>query len=701
MKAEATSMRRRTTMKSVAALLALLAGALVFLSRPVSALSGPYGDSVPVRQVPWSTAAGGSAPALTFPKFDPATGTLARVVIAVDATMAGAVKAENTGGTPNTLTLEAAADITLDTLDPAHPAQLRVADDRTVDLAAFDGLNDFAGDSGETITDLADSQSATVTITDPAVLAAFSGTGDVELTATTAEDHQTTGGDGSEDVSYQASAGIAVTVTYFVGRIDVAKGPAPTAVEGADDVQTVVPGGTASFAVRVINAGDVALTDVVVNDAAAADCQRDVGSLAPGAETSYTCSQAAVTAPMTNSATASGVADQTGVSDTDTSDVEVGNAAVEVTKAADRASTQRGGEAVFTITVVNPGDVTLDPVVVTDVDSDGVAHPQCDRTITALAPGEAESWDCTVTGIDHTTTNTASVRATVQGGAVLPTVTSSATVRVAGLTLVKRVNGEDANTAPGVGVPVGGVLEFTYDVANDGDVTVSQLMLSDDKVAENDITQIACPQTELAPGESMTCTATGTQLSVEEIMNTATITGVTAAGDTVTATDVAHHHGIQAVVCAATPDADAVEGVQFFVNGDESGAVDDLTQLQLHPGDELTMTFTGLSAGAEGCSVSLAVYATGGPVFDVADTQQLDSSATCTPGGPPAGDCGQADGTYRITVEVTTGPGQPFQVDAVTGEPLPVVGGPAGTFYSGVLNGGTDRLISAQTGSGN
>ena len=44
-------MRRRTTMKSVVALLALLVGALVFLSRPVSALTGPYGDAVPSQQV--------------------------------------------------------------------------------------------------------------------------------------------------------------------------------------------------------------------------------------------------------------------------------------------------------------------------------------------------------------------------------------------------------------------------------------------------------------------------------------------------------------------------------------------------------------------------------------------------------------------------------------------------------------------------
>jgi hypothetical protein len=59
----------------------------------------------------------------------------------------------------------------------------------------------------------------------------------------------------------------------------------------------------------------------------------------------------------------------------------------------------------------------------------------------------------------------------------------------------------------------------------------------------------------------------------------------------------------------------------------------------------------------------------------------------------------QPDGTYRLEVTVSTGPGQPFQVDAITGEPLAVVG-PSGGFYSGVLTSATNRLISSQTGSG-
>jgi uncharacterized repeat protein (TIGR01451 family) len=692
-------MRRRTTVKSVVALLALIGGALVFLSRPVAAQVGPFADSVPAQPVPWTSGAG-SAPALTFPKFDPATGTLARVVIEAQATMQGAVKAENTAADPKSLTLEAAADIAIDTHDAANPIALRLADSRSVDFAAFDGVTDFDGDSGETLVDLADADSATVTITDPAALSAFVGTGDVELAATSTEDHQTTGGDGDEQVSYEASAGLNVTVTYLVGRIDVAKGPGDTAIEGPDDAQTVLPGGTADFTVKLVNAGDVPLTDVVVNDANAADCQRDIGDLAPGAGTSYSCTQPDVTAPITNSATATGVADETLVSDTDTSDVEVGEAAVSLTKVADRASTVRGGEATFTITVANPGSVTLDPVVITDVDSDGVAHPQCDRTLSLpLGPGEAEAYQCTITGIEHEITNTATVAATVQGGLALPVQTSSATVSVAGLTMVKRVNGDDANTAPGIAVPVGGALEFTYEVTNNGDVTVSDLMLSDDRVAENDISQIACPQTELAPGESMTCTATGTQLTADEVVNTATVTGVTPDGETVTATDVAHHHGMQAAVCSATADAAAVEGVQFIRNGDTAGAVDDLGDLQLHPGDHVAMTFTGLAAGNEGCAVSLAVYATNSAVFDVTADQQLDSSATCTPGDLGGGDCVQPDGTYRLEVTVSTGPGQPFQVDAITGEPLAVVG-PSGGFYSGVLTSATNRLISSQTGSG-
>ena len=66
--------------------------------------------------------------------------------------------------------------------------------------------------------------------------------------------------------------------------------------------------------------------------------------------------------------------------------------------------------------------------------------------------------------------------------------------------LIKRVNGEDANDPMGPVVLVGETVTLDYEVSNPGDVT-----LIDVAVVDNDLGEIVCPSTTLAPGESMDC----------------------------------------------------------------------------------------------------------------------------------------------------------------------------------------------------
>jgi uncharacterized repeat protein (TIGR01451 family) len=90
------------------------------------------------------------------------------------------------------------------------------------------------------------------------------------------------------------------------------------------DLQTIVSGGTADFTIQVTNTGDGELTNVVVSDPAAPDCSAALGALAQGAQTSYGCSLANVTADLTNTATV--IADTPAggqVTDGDSADVEV------------------------------------------------------------------------------------------------------------------------------------------------------------------------------------------------------------------------------------------------------------------------------------------------------------------------------------------------------------------------------------------
>jgi uncharacterized repeat protein (TIGR01451 family) len=93
--------------------------------------------------------------------------------------------------------------------------------------------------------------------------------------------------------------------------------------------QTVTRGGTATFTITVTNTGDVALTSVTVSDPLSPNCNRTIGTLAPGASTSYTCTRANVTANFTNVAVASGTAGGTTVTAQDTAPVTAKAAALQ------------------------------------------------------------------------------------------------------------------------------------------------------------------------------------------------------------------------------------------------------------------------------------------------------------------------------------------------------------------------------------
>ncbi|HYX75724.1 MAG TPA: hypothetical protein VE757_00985, partial [Gaiellaceae bacterium] len=85
--------------------------------------------------------------------------------------------------------------------------------------------------------------------------------------------------------------------------------------------QTVTSGGTATFTITVTNTGDVALTNVTVNDPKSPNCSKNVGTLAPGQSTSYTCTKANVTASFDNVAVATGTAGDKTVTAQDTAPV--------------------------------------------------------------------------------------------------------------------------------------------------------------------------------------------------------------------------------------------------------------------------------------------------------------------------------------------------------------------------------------------
>lgn len=274
----------------------------------------------------------------------------------------------------------------------------------------------------------------------------------------------------------------------------------------------VIRGGTATFTITVTNTGEVALSSVAVADQSAPGCEREIGDLAVGGVSTYTCTLEDLQESLTNVATVSG--QNSGVLTTATDDAEVSVAALTIVKDTSTPIVARAGTAAFTVTVTNAGDTELTDVTVTDP-----AAPGCSAQIGTLAAGESRQLECLVTSVAAGFTNTASVTGTPPDGEPI-TSESSAAVQVADITVVKE--------ALGSVTPIGGDAEFRITVTNTGEVALSPVQVSDPQVP-------GCARTidTLPAGgsQSWTCTQTGLE---ESLTNVVTATGT---AETVTVTD--------------------------------------------------------------------------------------------------------------------------------------------------------------------
>lgn len=77
-------------------------------------------------------------------------------------------------------------------------------------------------------------------------------------------------------------------------------------IEKDPDSQLIEQGESANFTITVTNTGPVTLFNVVVTDPQSPDCDRDIGTMEPGAVVSYDCERLNVRGNFTNVATATG-----------------------------------------------------------------------------------------------------------------------------------------------------------------------------------------------------------------------------------------------------------------------------------------------------------------------------------------------------------------------------------------------------------
>ena len=268
--------------------------------------------------------------------------------------------------------------------------------------------------------------------------------------------------------------------------------------------KTLLPGDLLKYSGSVSNAGNIALTNVVVinvynqfNQAAVQTQLLGPITLAPGESVNYTASY---TVPIdfcgNDTVTASGFDTCTGINVSHTLTTTcpvVTTPGIGVTKVCPVSPTPRGGLYVFTGTVTNTGNVTLNNVFVVDnqpANNTPVIGP------ISLAPGAWTNFsgsyiapvDCcqisdTLTATGQDRCSGAPVRATAS--AVCPLLT---TPRIT----VTRV-------CPSSSVPVGGLFVFSGSVSNTGDVTLTNVMVLSNQPNNN--TPLLGP-IELAPGES-------------------------------------------------------------------------------------------------------------------------------------------------------------------------------------------------------
>jgi hypothetical protein len=226
------------------------------------------------------------------------------------------------------------------------------------------------------------------------------------------------------------------------------------------------------------------------------------------------------------------------------------------------------------------------------------------------------------------------------------------------ISLQKLTNGQDADTPPGASILVGTAVLWTYVAANTGDTALANVTVTDDKGVA-----VTCPKTELSPGESMTCTASGTAVA-GQYANVGTVTGKPTVGPDVTATDPSHYMGYSPLLTLKKrvngQDADTPPGPGLLVGStiswtylvtntgdvrltgvsvtDDQGLAVTCPKTALDPGESMTCTASSMAMAGQQANIGRATGTPeggGSPIWaeDPAHYHgELPGDQGCTPG---------------------------------------------------------------------
>ncbi|PTX53842.1 putative repeat protein (TIGR01451 family) [Litoreibacter ponti] len=400
-------------------------------------------------------------------------------------------------------------------------------------------------------------------------------------------------------------------------------------------------GDTVIFDIRVRNTGNVTATGVSVEDASiftpAETCA--VGDIAPGFDAvvcslSYVVDQDDLDAgQVDNSATVTGTgADGTPLSETATETAQgpVANPQVQVTKVASAATYAGVGDSInFSFTVTNTGNVTLTGLELVDVDADGETF-RCD--VADLPPAPATNSTATCVGgapmqvarsfdqgdVDAASyTNTATVTGqSLVGGAP---VADDAQVTVTGPTQTLTLDIDKRETLGTTFNAVGDVITYEYDVTNTSNVTVTGAITVADSVTsvspavDVPVNCPAVPATGLAPGATLTCSASYT-VTQDDIDNGAVTNSATAS------VSQRINGGASPTTSTSAPDSETVNADQqpAFILSKAIAAGSATTYTNV--GDQVTFEYTVTNTGNQTLTSPITV-----------SDDQIAGTTTCGP----------------------------------------------------------------------
>ncbi len=116
---------------------------------------------------------------------------------------------------------------------------------------------------------------------------------------------------------------------------------------------------------------------------------------------------------------------------------------------------------------------------------------------------------------------------------------SSVLVAEPDITITKKTNGVDVESAPGLYLYEGDTVTWDYIVQNTGNVSLSGIAVTDDQEG-----MVTCPEDSLEPGELMTCSSISNVVVSGQYTNTATASGNPSSGDPVSKSDTSYYYGI-------------------------------------------------------------------------------------------------------------------------------------------------------------